>query len=174
MRVSLKDFAVTGNFGPVGAGFTPVRLEALFGEPEATGGTSRRWRRPLIWKYGDLDFHFSGPDGVLVLVHLDRFSAGAGCPGGWGRLEIEPWVIREGLPRDTFIAAIKQAGLKYTVRPEPQYNQEVVVLASGVEIGFACRPEPYSPPVGLAWLSGRVAAAAPVPAAEGSREPGSS
>lgn len=51
--------------------------------------------------------------------------------------------------------------MKYSVRPEPQYNQEVVVLASGVEIGFIYRPEPYSPPVGLAWLSRPVAEAEP-------------
>ena len=174
MRVSLKDFAVTGDFGPVKAGFTPVSLEAVLGEPEATGGTSRRHRRPVIWKYGDIEFHFARPDGELCLVHLDRFSATGGCPEGWGGFEIEPWVIREGLPCDSFIAAIEKAGLKYTVRREPQYNQHVVVLASGIEVGFICQPEEYSPPVGLAWLSRRVAAAEPIAAADGGRDSGSS
>lgn len=90
MRVSLKDFAETGGFGPVKAGFTPIRLEAVLRKPEATGGTSRRQRRPVIWKYRDIEFHFARPGGELCLVHLDRFSAAAGCPEGWSKLEIEP------------------------------------------------------------------------------------
>src|SRR6185312_12274771 len=153
VRVSLKDFATTGDFGPVKPGFTAVSLEAIFGKPEATGGTSRRHRRPAIWKYGDIEFTFARPHGELCLVHLDRFSDPDGSPEGWGELVIEPWVIKEGLPRDSFIATIEEAGLKYTVRREPQYNQDVVVFASGVEIAFICQPEEYSPPVGLAWLS---------------------
>ena len=167
MRVSLKDFATTGDFCPVKADFTAVRLEGVFGEPEATGGTSRRHRHPVIWKYGDVEFHFARPHGELCLVHLDRFSGPNGRPEGWGALVIDPWVIREGLPLDTFIAAVEEAGLKCTVRHEPQYNQNVVVLASRVEVGFLCQAEEYSPPVGLAWLSRRVAVAEPGAAADG-------
>jgi hypothetical protein len=174
VRVSLKDFAATGDFGPVRAGFTAPGLEAVLGPPEATGGTSRRQRRPVAWKYGDIEFHFARPDGTLCLIHLDRFSAAGGCPAGWGELEIEPWVIKEGLPRDAFLAAIEEAGLKYAIRPEPQYNQEVVVLASGIEVGFLCRPEPHSPPVGLAWLSRRLDRAKPGRTADRGRDPGCS
>lgn len=57
-RISLKEFAATGNFGPVTVGFTPSALELAFGPPDATGGTSRRYRRPSIWKYGDVEFFF--------------------------------------------------------------------------------------------------------------------
>ena len=34
--------------------------------PDAVGGTSRKYRTPAIWKYGDLEFHF-GPKNTDVL-----------------------------------------------------------------------------------------------------------
>ena len=157
MRVSLNDFARTGALGPVLAGFTPTQREAVFGPPEATGGTSRRRRQPTIWKYGDIEFHFLWPDGTLCLIHLDRFSGEAGCPVGWGGLEIDPWIIREGLPRDCFIAALEAEGIQYIIRHEPQFNHDVLLLPSGVHGSFVLEAQEYSPPVGLAALSRRMA-----------------
>src|SRR5262249_982807 len=145
--------------GPVTVGFTPATLEAALGAPEATGGHSRKHRRPVIWKYGDVEFHFDRSAGVLWLTHLDRFTGAGGHPQGWGELHSEAWNIREGLTEEAFIAAVKELGVVYTLRPEPQYNQEVVVLGSGVEVGFVSQQEPFSPPVGLAWLSRRYEAA---------------
>src|SRR5262249_46047004 len=55
--VSLHDLAATGNLGPITTGSTRASLEAAFGPPEATGGFIRKERRPLIWKYGDVEFH---------------------------------------------------------------------------------------------------------------------
>jgi hypothetical protein len=151
--VSLLDFVLTGTFGSVTAGTTPAALETAFGKPEATDIPSRKQRQPSIWKYGDVEFHFLQPAGVLTLIHLDRFSAPEGKPEGWGGLHLEPWIVREGLAVEDFVAAVRQLGVAYRFRPQPECNQEVVELASGVKVGFLLLPEPYSPPVGLAWLT---------------------
>ncbi len=138
VSVSLKDFAATGVFGPVVFGCTRTALEAVLGEPEATGGQSRKHRRPNIWKYGDVEFYFTRPGGELDMIHIDHFFGQGRVPQGWGRLRIDPWVIREGLARETFLSAVEKAGCDYSIRAEPQFNQAVVVLQSGVEVGFLC------------------------------------
>jgi hypothetical protein len=58
VSVSLKDVLATGAFGPVCLGCAREALEAAFGEPEGTDGTSCKYRRPNIWKYGDVEFYF--------------------------------------------------------------------------------------------------------------------
>ncbi len=45
---------------------TRDEIRALFGEPDAVGGTSRKHGVSRIWKYGDLEFHFDGD--VLALI----------------------------------------------------------------------------------------------------------
>ena len=153
VSISLKDFAVTGAFGPVTLGYVREALEVALGEPEATGGESRKHRRPNIWKYGDVEFFFDRVGGELDMIHIDRFNGSGGTPEGWGGLQLDPWVIRAGLAREVFIHAVEDAGCDYTVRFEPQFNQAVVVLRSGVEVGFVCEPDEFSDAVGLAWLT---------------------
>src|SRR4051794_27422331 len=96
MLVSLKDFLASGVFGPVSFGCDRQQLEAILGEPEDVGGVSRKHRRLVIWKYGDVEFYFSRASGGLEMVHIDRFTGPGGSPQGWGGLQIDPWVIREG------------------------------------------------------------------------------
>lgn len=151
--VSILDFFATGRFGPIALGISQPALEAALDAPEDTGGGSRKCRRPSIWKYGDIEFYFDRPGGILWLVHLDRFTASGGFAQGWGRLRLDPWIVREGLAQDAFCVALKASGLKFEIRVEPQHNQEVVVLRTGIEVGFLSDPEPYAGPVGLAWVS---------------------
>jgi hypothetical protein len=48
-------------------------VRAIFGDPDATGGTSRKYPTPAIWKYGDLEFHFGPrPDDNLSLIYMER------------------------------------------------------------------------------------------------------
>jgi hypothetical protein len=48
---------------------TRDELKAILGEPDDVGGTSRRYPKPAIWKYDELEFHFEQePDGRLWLI----------------------------------------------------------------------------------------------------------
>jgi hypothetical protein len=159
MVVSLKDFLATGVFGQVPFGCDQRHLEAVAGQPEATGGVSRKHRQPIIWRYGDVEFYFSRSSGGLEMIHIDRFSGADSSPQGWGELQVDPWVIREGIGKAEFLRALEFASLVYTVRDGPALNQEAVVVASGVEAGFVSGPDEFSDFVGLAYLSHRVSAA---------------
>lgn len=151
--VHLRDFLATGEFGPISLGADRPAVEACFGQPETTGGQSRKHKRPNIWKYGDVEFFFERDSGELHLVHIDHFSGDGGAPEGWGELRLEPWVVREGLSRDVFEQTLASAGLPYTVVPQPSLNQCLVSVPAGVVVGFIAAPDEFCGPVGLAFVS---------------------
>jgi hypothetical protein len=151
--VSLKDFLATGRFGPVSLGADRTALEWVFGAPEATGGTGRRKRVPPIWKYGDVGFFFDPASGRLHLIRIDTFSGANGEPQGWGLVELDPWIVRQALPRDVLERELSAAGIAFSVVARPGMNQHVIDLRSGVEIGFVSALDASSPQIGLAFLS---------------------
>jgi len=68
-----KQFKVTGDICPVRLGMSRDEVRAVLGDPEDTGGTSRKHSTPAIWKYDELEFHFGpGPDDHLELIYLER------------------------------------------------------------------------------------------------------
>ena len=93
IEVSLKDFVRTGDFGGLRLEVTEAEILALLGEPDRAGGTSRRRRRPLVWKYGDLELHFEPDDDRLKRIYIDDFD----IPRGSRTLVLDPWIIRRDL-----------------------------------------------------------------------------
>ncbi len=67
-----KKFGDTGDISPVRLGCSREEIRALFGEPDAVGGASRKYPVPGVWKYGELEFHF-GPkkEDTLWLLHSE-------------------------------------------------------------------------------------------------------
>jgi hypothetical protein len=146
--VSLRDFLGCGRFGLILLGVDRGAIENTFGEPEAVDGESvKRRRAPAIMKYGDVEFHFR-PD-TLWLIHIDRFSGPGGVPVGWGGCQIDPWVIKEGMPRAGLERELERAALPYVLELRPEFDQERLVLPSGVKLGFEIDPDQ---PQGLALV----------------------
>lgn len=84
-------FTATGDICPVRLGMSREDLHALFGEPDYTGGVSRRWRRPIIWVYGSLEFHFrQGKDELFLIFRDDASGAVSTCIGGISGPERRP------------------------------------------------------------------------------------
>jgi hypothetical protein len=51
---------------------TREQLVELLGPPDATGGTSRKYPTPSIYKYGVMEYHFQGwKNGILALIGYD-------------------------------------------------------------------------------------------------------
>jgi hypothetical protein len=100
----------------------------LLGPPEATGGQSQQ---PAIWKYGNVEFYFDQAGG-LNMIHLDTFDGPDNVPVGWGGLQLEPGIIRCGLPLEEFLEVMGSGQL----REEPELQRVVVAFPSGVEVGF--------------------------------------
>jgi len=53
-------------------GMCRITVEALLGKPDDTGGTSRKYRLPAIWKYGDVELHFALGKDSLALVYREE------------------------------------------------------------------------------------------------------
>lgn len=153
MLVSLKEFAATGTFGPVTLGCPRSDLERHLGAPEDLGGTSRKVRRPTIWKYGDVEFCFPSPGDALDMIHIDRFSGPGAVPIGWRALSIDPWVLRRGLARQDFCREADAATLPYTARYDESMEQWIVEFTAGVSLGFLDEPDGFSDLIGLAWVA---------------------
>ena len=66
----LQECLHTGEFGPVRLGMKREEIRELLGEPDDTGGTSRKHRIPQIWKYGEVELHFA-LSGELSLIYWD-------------------------------------------------------------------------------------------------------
>ena len=74
MILSFKDLLTNGSISEVPFASDRAVLEANAGVPEDTGGVSRKHQRPVIWKYGDVEFFFSRSSNSLEMIHIDRFS----------------------------------------------------------------------------------------------------
>lgn len=49
-------------------GLTREEVVSLLGEPDFKGGTSRKYRRPSCYKYGNIELWFGRKDGKLHSV----------------------------------------------------------------------------------------------------------
>jgi len=149
--VSLRDFLGCGRFGFISLGVDHRAIENTFGQPENGDADSvKRRRAPAIMKYGDVEFHVEPDTGLTWLIHIDRFSGPGRVPVGWGGCQIDPWVIKEGMPRAEFEQELERAALPYVLELKPKIDQERLVLPSGVEVGFTIdKDEPH----GLEFVS---------------------
>jgi len=77
---SLKSITALVKAGQIRKGMTRAELRALLGEPDDVGGTSRKYKVPSVWKYGEVEFAFSAAKSEgeaesqgLWLVYVDSF-----------------------------------------------------------------------------------------------------
>lgn len=132
VTISLKNFVQTGRFGSVALGQSRAQVRTSLGEPDDLGGTSRKHRKPAIWKYGSFELHFPPPGDSLSLIHVDHFDIQLG-----GRnVIVEPWIMRGDLPQDALERELSKLGLAYEVREEPNRNVLLLETASGVQFGY--------------------------------------
>jgi len=59
--------------GEIKLGMTRTEIRSLLGEPDDMGGTSRRYKTPMIYKYEDVELGFGKKsDDGLMYVYLDE------------------------------------------------------------------------------------------------------
>lgn len=148
--VRLEEFLRSGEFGPVRIGMSRDQLLLTLGEPERLGGTSSSQPVPLIWKYGDVEFHFDLRTGLLALVYADSFSTPRGALG----LQVEAGWLLGGLGLDEGLARLASADLAHAMRvPDYDPGHAVLELESGVLLGFNVEARPDRGKRGLVFFS---------------------
>jgi hypothetical protein len=77
------EVARTASEPAVGLGATREELRRLLGEPTDTMIPTRNRRQSMIWKYGEIEYHF-GDDGRVWIVYSEEAH---GNPQELGRLQ---------------------------------------------------------------------------------------
>lgn len=73
---------------PAGLGATRDELLLLLGAPTDTSAPTQGQRQPMIWRYGDIEYHF-GPNDRVWLVYTEDADGTPRVLGGIA--EVEPW-----------------------------------------------------------------------------------
>lgn len=108
---SLLTLAKSGYFGGVRFGMSQEKVREILGNPDDTGGASRR-HPDNLWKYGDIELGFSIPD--LQLFHIAiNFWGEAIEPEQGKQLRYDTWVIRGGLDIETFTQACYKHNIQF-------------------------------------------------------------
>jgi len=124
--VNLKEFLQTHKLGEIHLGQREHDVAAILGEPDCVGGTSRKYRRPSIWKYGDIELFFDYQMRQISLISInfweDRY------PSGGASIQLDPWIIRGGLRPDELILQLNKEGIDFCdVEPiNPETRQLLV------------------------------------------------
>lgn len=132
MTVSLFEFFSSGQLGTIAVGTEQSSVRSAFGEPRATGGTSRKRRTPAIWQYGDVEIGFSFDDSPVVeYISLNRSHDD---PNNVLQLDADvafnACEIAFEMPLDDFLHALDGGKIDY--HREEQFGEPVVVTSGGV------------------------------------------
>jgi hypothetical protein len=105
-HLDLREFVATGRFFGFDSHTTRDDVIAVLGNPDDTGGVTKRQPRGICCVYGGIELHFGPQDtDCLSLLHFDDPNL---PPAGSESLMIDPWVLTDGLLLDSLSAACKE------------------------------------------------------------------
>jgi hypothetical protein len=99
----MQDFLKTGEFGPIRLGISRRQLRGHLGEPEDWGPAPRAKHNAGIWKYGDVEFHFSGD--TLWLIFADNVE---NLDGGKA-IDLDPWTLNGAATVESVLQTLVEA-----------------------------------------------------------------
>ena len=132
VKVSFLDFLKTGSFGAVRLGMTQGELQACIGAPQDTSIIRRKQKRPEVFKYGSIEFHFDAEQDALWMIFLDHFVV----PEGYGKLFIDPWIVRRDLSLEVLVNELRAQGISYTEEQEEISQAHRVTTSGGVKLSY--------------------------------------
>lgn len=147
--VSLEAFFQTGHLGTICLGMSRTQVREAIGSPEYIGGTTRKYRQPSIWGYGDIELHFVRGKDELWLIHLENFQ----IPQAGGNLMLDPWIIRGEMARSEVESHLSACHLSFQQIQSPEEICTWLRVGAGIILIFINEQKPYHPPPGLFALS---------------------
>ncbi len=131
MTVSLTKLLQSSRLDPLRPGMRPEEVMTLLGEPDTTGGTSRKYPQSAIFVYGTLEFYFSKewPRALTGIFWEPGSTGDLRVPEGW---IVEDWHLQAGMPQASVVDYLNAHGLPY----RDLSPSEALLLESGVRISF--------------------------------------
>jgi len=151
MKASLKTLIQSGTLGPIEPGMHRSAIEQTFGSPDDWMASTPTFHKSPIWKYGDVELHFEGDS--LSMIFMDDLANPAGGP----KMDLDPWIINDGLTCAEAEGHLVQAGIEFTVA-DFSHNDNGIHLTTtgGTTLAFAGDDAAC---VTLHWISRRLPAA---------------
>lgn len=131
MKISLRDFAATGKFGAVEPGIMRAGVRDILGAPPNWSAPFDNLEAAAIWKYGDIEFHFSGD--VLWMIFTDDFEIPRGCE----LFEVDAWEVKRDCTPSQMEQYLTEAGIAYRVEDFSYVDDGVrLICESGTAMTF--------------------------------------
>ncbi|WP_154663761.1 hypothetical protein [Saccharomonospora iraqiensis] len=134
MEVDLETFIISGEFGSVGSGSEYGNVATKFGEPELLEAQHRS--RPMIARYGDVEFRFLDQLLIAISVNLpDREVPRA------ANVELTGLWPPSARTLETVGKLLRKHGISWQVDPvmsatNPEENSQTWVTDRKVHLGF--------------------------------------
>jgi hypothetical protein len=135
LQASLRELIEEGRLGSLTLQKPRGIMRAALGDPDDFSTILNSDGQPMIWKYGDIEFHFDD-DGTLWLIHTDTFPM---FPRGGRKLRLDPWIFRHSLTSAALIGICQQLRLpcREFVAPWMGPEERRFLVGVGVEVSFA-------------------------------------
>jgi hypothetical protein len=150
VKIQLLEFLRTGIFGPICFGMNRAEVEQALGIPDLEGGISRKYPKPSIWRYGNIEISFESGVDRLCSIYIDHFEV----PNSSKVIGVEPWIIQRGLSKSELESALTKQGIKYA-ELDNTYEGTISVIKTqaGVELYFLEKSEYIDEVLGLYSIS---------------------
>jgi hypothetical protein len=117
--VSLHEFLKVGRLNDLRLGLTKDQVIELMGQPDMVGGTSRKYNRPSIFKYGNVEVHFARKLPALSdLIYIENYPVGAHT-----RLPelfvVTEWGLSGAASRHEVIDYLSAYSIEHEMTPQP-------------------------------------------------------
>jgi hypothetical protein len=132
MRVDMKSFLISGEFGQISFPATRQDVAAILGEPDDWTAEQPR-SRASIWKYANVEFHFAPHSDAVWMIFTDDLTPS----GRNSALTLDTWIIGEQLRLEDAEAALLQAGIVYQRISNPILETIDLLTVSNITLRFS-------------------------------------
>lgn len=131
-HASLLEFAREGSLVGIRVGHSRRFVESILGLPKTWGMPPSLIENAKIWKYGDIEFHFCNDE--LWMIFADTFEV----PTGGSSLNLDPWVIRYGMPQQEFERELRKEHITFSCS-DSRHNVGELVVMTNAKVCFTFR-----------------------------------
>jgi hypothetical protein len=128
-NLSLRDFILTGKLGSLCVGMTQENVRSVMGEPHDTESTSRKYKRPIFWVYGDLEIYFNREDWTVTGLLFNTHTKSPVPTLSHKDFPLDPWIFRVGITWEEVKEGLERENISYQEHPLIENNY---TLSTGI------------------------------------------
>ena len=132
MKVSIKEFLVSGEFGEIKLGMNRDRLKIILRKPDITNFKTRKHHKEEMLEYGNIEFYFHGEDDSLSSIYADHFIV---LDGG-NAIAVDSWKISGESSLSEVKDFFNTENISFREHPSKFTEAVILITQSAVQLGF--------------------------------------